>query len=686
MKKIILQILTLIVIPLVMEAQVTDDEEYLQEIIESLSAVSDDESSHEEIYNSLLQLQENPVDINRAGRDELYKLFFLNDRQVDSILRYRELHGPFLEKQELFYVNGLEPGIVKWILPFIDLNQVHPEKSLKPASWLADSRVSVMARYSATMEKKSGFEKNDEGVSHYLGKPGRYVGNIKLNVPGLINSGIAIDRDPGEPFLWAPGRNYFGFDHYSYHFTILERGVLKNLTLGDYKVQFGQGLVLGNGFYLGKSSESVQSVTGRSGGIRPYSSAAESGFFRGGALTLGKGPFNLTIFLSYMRTDTRLDTTSSESDDFITNLITTGLHRTVAELQNRKNNFQLDAGAHAGFKNNKGNFEMGMTTVYTRFSLPYREKTTYYNQFDFTGTSLQIAGIDYRYFHRRFYVFGETAYSGKGGLGIVNGIMANLSKNIETSLCVRHYDRGLHTLYGNPFRESSSPCNESGIYWGIKILPVKNIALNLYFDDFSFPWLKYNLRRPSGGNELMTKITWIPRRILECYGQVVVKNKDSKQTETGPGIVKAIPGSQAQYRIQARLNFYSGWQLTGRFQASRHTLSNEKSTGMMAYQDIGRKLRFGSLHTRFIWFRTDDFQSRQYEYEQGALYDYQVPSFYGDGIRAYMVFSLKPGKHLRCWVKAGRTLYWNTGTIGSGWDQIRGNHKTEILLQSEYNF
>lgn len=66
---------------------------------------------------------------------------------------------------------------------------------------------------------------------------------------------------------------------------------IRALAIGDYQVQFGQGLVAWNGISLGKSTE-VHQIYRRGLGLRPYSSAGESGFNRGVAIALGKDNLN----------------------------------------------------------------------------------------------------------------------------------------------------------------------------------------------------------------------------------------------------------------------------------------------------------------------------------------------------------------------------------------------------------
>jgi hypothetical protein len=75
-----------------------------------------------------------------------------------------------------------------------------------------------------------------------------------------------------------------GPDFKSGSLFIREAKVLKQLAIGDYQVQFGQGLTCWNSMAFGKSSFSVQ-VKRNAQNLRPYSSVNENSFFRGAGAT-----------------------------------------------------------------------------------------------------------------------------------------------------------------------------------------------------------------------------------------------------------------------------------------------------------------------------------------------------------------------------------------------------------------
>ena len=655
------------------------------EILESVLSMKDEEVDRENVYNALSQLHDNPIDLNSADRSELNNLFFLTFSQVDSLLSYRSLHGRFLSVRELYYVDGLDENTARMLIPFVTVRISDAGSKNQKRNILRDGKKSFLTKIYRNLEVPVGYHNAYAKGPEYLGSPLRVLNRFKIISTDRFAAGFTMEKDPGEPLVWSPARDYFGFDQYSYYVSLLNRGKLKNLTLGNYKLQFGQGLVLGNGFFLGKSTETIASIDNKSFRIRAYGGAGESGYFHGPVVNYRFGCVDITAFFSYQRIDTRTDTLSS-GEVLIRSINITGLHRTPHEILFRKNNTELSSGGHIGYVNKQKNLEIGFSAVYTAFRCPVEEDPDYYNQFDFSGRKLVTQGVDYRYFHRKFSVFGEVASSEFKNWGIVNGLIVNLSKNVETAISVRYYNPSFHTLFGNPLREASSPGNESGIYWGLKIIPVKKVKVNLYYDTFHFPWLKYKLREPSSGNEIFSRIIVDPWRNFTLSLLYRQKIMDTSDPAASGGIVNAVPGLKRQTRLQADYQLTKTLQSKTRIQYSDYKILKSNTSGFAAFQELGWHLNKLSWFAGATWFHTEDFLNRQYLYEQGALYDFNIPSYHGDGIRLYTLITWKASRHFKCWIKTGRIFYRGISSTGTGLDEISGNRKTDMLLQAEYNF
>lgn len=65
-----------------------------------------------------------------------------------------------------------------------------------------------------------------------------------------VYAGIVAEKDSGEPF--GALHNKQGYDYYSFYLLLHDIGILKTGIVGNYRLNFGQGLVLGQGSMFGK--------------------------------------------------------------------------------------------------------------------------------------------------------------------------------------------------------------------------------------------------------------------------------------------------------------------------------------------------------------------------------------------------------------------------------------------------
>jgi len=102
-----------------------------------------------------------------------------------------------------------------------------------------------------------------------------------------------MEKDAGEQFS---GSSHTGYDFYSFHAQLNDIGKVKTIVAGDFRANYGQGLVLGSGFGMGKSSY-VLKVNSHGTGLKKYSSTSESNFFRGAGATMRFGKFDFQYFI-----------------------------------------------------------------------------------------------------------------------------------------------------------------------------------------------------------------------------------------------------------------------------------------------------------------------------------------------------------------------------------------------------
>jgi hypothetical protein len=90
------------------------------------------------------------------------------------------------------------------------------------------------------------------------------------------------------------------------------------------------------------------------------------------------------------------------------------------------------------------------------------------------------------------------------------------------------------------------------------------------------------------------------------------------------------------------------------------------------------------LAARYAVFDADDYDTRQYLFEQDVLYAVSIPVLYGQGTRAYIIAQLTFSKHFTLWLRYADTRYRHQTTVGSGLEEIKGNTRSEVKLQVRY--
>lgn len=103
----------------------------------------------------------------------------------------------------------------------------------------------------------------------------------------------------------------------------------------------------------------------------------------------------------------------------------------------------------------------------------------------------------------------------------------------------------------------------------------------------------------------------------------------------------------------------------------------------MVFQDI-RLTPFRErirVDLRAAWFQTDSYNSRIYAYENDLLYSFSIPAFFGKGVRTYINLKYKISDHAEIWFKLANTSCFNVESIGSGYNEISGDRKTDVKFQ-----
>ena len=144
-------------------------------------------------------------------------------------------------------MEGFSYEDVRRLSPLVTVENVRSRDSFFK-NFLRKSKSSLLYRYGQVLEKQVGYDKSLE--KHYLGSPMRMSFKYQFNSQGKLQLAVSGEKDAGEQFF--KGAQKYGFDFYSGYICLKDIGVLKKAVIGDFRLDFGQGLVVGSLLMGGK--------------------------------------------------------------------------------------------------------------------------------------------------------------------------------------------------------------------------------------------------------------------------------------------------------------------------------------------------------------------------------------------------------------------------------------------------
>lgn len=670
--------------------------EFITDQLENIAQSSDLNLDYSDLIDDYLYYSKNPININGSNISILRDIYLINDIQLNNLKLYINQFGQLYSIYELASISGFDEETVKKLQPFIKIESVTKAVKYAPKELFNYGRHQLLIRYDQILETRKGFSVPSDSSIHkpgsvYLGNPQHYYLRYSFNFKNKLRFGITMDKDAGEVLFKGQLSDSLkelignkignGYDFLSAFAYAEDLGIIKKVVVGDYHLEFGQGLTLWSGLAFGKSSEAVlMKKFGR--GIRPNTSANENRFFRGIATTIGWKGISLTSFYSTNNIDGNIVQLVYNERDGVSSIIETGMHRTINELLDKNTINITTYGAHASYQHMI--FEVGLTAYNTILNKPLTISDEIYKQFNFEGTEVTNYGTDMSLNLKNVNFFGEFSGSSAGGLAGIMGINTFLDDRFFFTMVYHNYGKEYQNLYNNPFAESSSIANETGMYFGVKALIHKHISISGYIDHYNFPWLKYRVSAPSTGRDYLTQLNFTASNNVIAYVRYRYKNKQENIKEDYNYLPVISNIDRHELRFFMSYNISSDIIFKNRIDVVIYNNSySKKENGYLIYQDILYRPQVFPVEATFRYslFSTNGYNSRIYTYENDVLYAFSVPSYFNKGQRWYLMLKWKITAQVSMWLRFARTTYFNQNTIGSGNDLIDGNSKSEVKVE-----
>ena len=611
-------------------------------------------------HEQLLELQQNPLDINTAEAEDFLQIPGLNISQISDIIEYRERYGQFRSLYELNLIPSLDSHLIQYLSPLLTI--APQDHSRVP------TRASMLLTASLPLYRRQG---DIDGT--YLGD--RTAHSLRVNV--THRSGISLNltgaKSSGEPF--ASKGNRWGYDSYAYNLTLRNRGPLKQLILGTFRGQFGMGLTMNNNFTLGK--QAMLAAAGRqTTTFSPHNGSYDGKHHQGIAAVLDlSSALQLATYFSWRYVDATLN-----ADSTISTIITDGYHRTVNEMQKKNNSSLTSAGLHLRYhhKTKRGlRYDLGASFVYSHFSRTHNPtfskadtvpQSKAYRLYHLHGNNPWNAALDYSIKWNRLTLAGETAMSHKKAIATINSLLWHVSSRVDITAVQRFYSYKYYSYFGKSFGENSTPNNESGAYVALQWSPLRHLVIGAYTDYAYFPWYRYHHSTgTSSWDNALTAALDVKRWTLSMKLRMKFKDETTERLRF-----------TAAYKD-------TRWQLTTMLEGC-YSKDDKAKNGLTVSQTAKYSFsKNATLSAQAAFFSTDDYDSRVYIRTLPLLNSFSYTPFFYKGIHGALMLSLKPIQRITVLVRLSHTHYLNRSTVATADRMINHPYKTDIDIQFKWS-
>ncbi|OYD14731.1 hypothetical protein CH333_07310 [candidate division WOR-3 bacterium JGI_Cruoil_03_44_89] len=531
----------------------------------------------EELIELLESLKENPVDVNTATKKDLLRVPHITEEIADSIIGVRGAMGGFKNKESL---RNVIPSIVyEGVAPYI---AVVPPKVKR-------ARPSIYPGIRVRTRAKNRYPRDEDVPGSPLGLYNRILIDY-----GRFSACILQEKDEGEKEL---------LDFLVLSFEVRDIGLLEDVVVGYYGLDFGERLVLGSPVLTFKGSP----YQTRRKGIYLYTITGENTYKRGCALTMKRfGPFGLSLFYS----NTALDSRGGDS-----------LYYTYSAEHITSSWEDIDDKAreiiYGGHLDASG--EYGAVGV------------TYYHASDYDGgevRSYSPSSVNFSMHGGRMSFFGELAYSRH--FAAICGARARGDK-FMWDVVYRYLPTSFFSPHSSPFSDrrisSYGILNDRGIYTCLLFKPLPKTNLTVYGDHME--WEDDGL--PGRGYEYRVILDRQIARGFDIGVSYRYKSKEDDHARFVRVDMDVDPVKWIGFRIRTE------W-----------AEENELLSGELVYGDVCiQPVKNLSINFRHIIFDSDLSRFRFTEYERDLPGVMGNRFITGHGKRDYLLLRYKPFGSLR---------------------------------------
>lgn len=648
----------------------------LVEIAEQGNELSQGNAEFNTLLEDLVYYSKHPLNLNTADQEDFISLGFLSENDILMILDYRAALKEYVEVDEL-KLAGLSVQKVEDLKWFVRVKSIEDRQYLRhPKELLRAGSHQLFLRHSRILETQKGYTGPNP---NFQGSPDKLYLRYNYTFERKLKIGVVLEKDEGETFFKGSNSARLteplgGFDYRNAYVSYRSKGIAKHTVLGAYSLQLGQGLVCWTGFSIGKSAYILQSKKlGEE--LLPYSSVNEARYLSGAATHLSLGKFTLTPYLSLKNIDANVVLGEDQSQE-VSSFQQSGLHRTPAEITDEDANREWLGGMSVGRKIKK--LHVRANYQFARYDKSVQKATMRHQIHRFWGDQLHAASLDYNYASKGFSFFGEHAVQSKNKTAHLIGVTSHINSRVDLMAIYRNYQSGYFTPYNNGFGESATTNNEQGLVIGFQVHPTPKWSISSYLDQYKKPWASFRADSPVRGVDGFIQVNHDLNPTIQHY--VRLKHETTQQNSSKDAVTQQTE-RLTNWRLRYHLNIDPHYRLN--LKSRMEVSGTNEERGYLLYQDVvctffKHQLK---LTGRYAHFKTGSFQNAIYAFESDVLFFFNIPAYFNQGSRFYLMATFDLGEHTRVWMRYSRWIYDQTAQISSGNSQIDGNTKSDFKIQ-----
>lgn len=588
-----------------------------QKLAEALENEQMTEAEYILAMNRIEALYISPLDINTVQQDILSGIPLLTPYQTYQFIHHRLNRGRFRSLYDLKMIEGWDEETLAWALPlFLCKDEATTALGKQVKTGILQGRTHLAINSSYQQGTRS------EG---YLGPPLGASLRFQYQSKAGLSMALGVEQDRHEPWSYD-GRK--GFDAYLGHVALSNTGVVKRLVLGDYRVGWGEGLVIAQGYQPRRLSLGG----GQTRGIRPMMGLSEGGRMRGLATDVDLGRLRLALFASHRRMDGNIN-----EDGEITALSDAGLHRTERELRYRHRVAMQTVGAQLIYQTPR--LELSLQGIGYGWAGDFLRSATGASHIALLDSMQRhtALSLSYRYVSKqgRLLLSGEIARSSLGSYAIAQSIGYKSAYWGELRLVARLIPDLYWSYYGQTYSHYSRPNDEIGLgvhYERRDLLPDLSLTLSV---DLYRPYLEQDGKGHRRGARILNEWTYRTSRTSALTARLSWYQQE---------------GSTNTLRLALQHRAELGaWHLQSKLSASR--IDTEWGwAGQIRISYKPNKGKF-SADASAIYHSVDQWAGRFSYFEPRLSYEYGSLLLYQKGYRLSAVGNYKLSNRIRLGAK-----------------------------------